>query len=557
MKKTLLVGLDAACWAYLNPLLAAGRLPNLQQLMNGGSWGVLQSTLPAATPVAWASIITGKNPGKHGVFDMMYRRPGGYELAMTHAGVRRGTPFWRRLNAAGVRVGLVNIPFTYPPEPLDGFMLCGFGAAGAISNLAYPGELMNQIESKFGRYEPIVPPRLFQSGDPEKLLTAEGAHQSHLVTLAIELAQQYEVQTLAINLMLPDHANHKMPTMALLEQAICHSDSDVGRLIQGFEPDNVMLISDHGSRRLKGDFLLSAWLRDQGYATWQERGRAGRDEALNWVLMQWLQRHRGRAGLSEKATRRVLRTVVPRLPTGLAGRFWKQVEQGVPFARDHVRFGSQLNYGRSRLFFGNRASGVIYLNVAGREPSGIVPAAEREGLAAELSEKLGQITDPETGRPLLAGVYRREELYQGPAAVHGPDLVLDGYSSPWNVSTPYRRQAKAEKASGRYLVAGRANYGWHSRDGVFAFAGVDFKKKAGRAAQEYHVMDVPATLLQLYGVPLPDDYDGRVIGETLAEPAAVTYQPGDVEVEVASDGAYSTEETEEIMGHLRALGYVD
>lgn len=557
MKKTLLVGLDAACWAYLDPLLAAGRLPNLQQLMNDGTWGVLQSTLPAATPVAWASIITGKNPGKHGVFDMMWRRPGGYELAMTHAGVRRGTPFWRRLNAVGVRVGLVNIPFTYPPEPVDGFMLCGFGAAGATSNLAYPAELISQVESRFGRYEPIVPPHLFRSGDPEKLLAAEVAHQSHLVTLAIELARQYDVQTLAINLMLPDHANHKMPAMALVEQAICHSDSDVGRLIAEFQPDNVMLISDHGSRRLKGDFLLSAWLRDHGYATWQERGQTGRDDALNWVLMQWLQRHHGRAGVTEKATRRALRTVVPHLPASLAGRFWDKVEQGVPFARDHVRLSSQLDYGRSRLFFGNRASGVIYFNVTGREPSGTVSPAEREALAVELREKLGQITDPTTGRPLISGVYRREELYQGASAVNGPDLVLDGYDSPWNVSTPYRRQAKAEKASGRYLVAGRANYGWHSRDGVFAFAGVDFRKNGGRAAQEYHVMDIPATLLQLYGVPIPDDYDGRVIGETLATQPAVTYQPGDAEVEVSSDGAYSAEETEEIMGHLRALGYVD
>jgi predicted AlkP superfamily phosphohydrolase/phosphomutase len=557
MKKTLLVGLDAACWAYLDPLLAAGRLPNLQQLMSGGSWGVLQSTLPAATPVAWASIITGKNPGKHGVFDMMWRRPGGYDLAMTHAGVRHGTPFWRRLNEAGVRVGLVNIPFTYPPQPLDGFMLCGFGAAGAATNLAYPGDLISQVENHFGRYEPIVPPRLFQSGDPQKLLAAEVAHQGHLVTLAIELARQYEVQTLAINLMLPDHANHKMPTMALVEQAICQSDSDVGRLIAEFEPDNVMLISDHGSRRLKGDFLLSTWLRDHGYATWQERGKAGRDDALNWVLMQWLQRYHGRSGAAEKVARRALRAAVPRLPAGLAGRFWDRLEQGVPFARDHVRSGSQLDYGRSRLFFGNRASGAIYFNVAGREPSGIVPAAEREALAAELREKLAQIADPETGRPLLSGVYRREELYQGTAAVYAPDLVLDGYCSPWNVSTPYRRQAKAEKASGRYLVAGRANYGWHSRDGVFAFAGADFKKQAGRAAQEYHVMDVPATLLQLYGVPLPEDYDGRVIGETLAQQPVVTYQPGDLEVELSSNGAYSAEETEEIMGHLRALGYVD
>ncbi|MCI0394403.1 MAG: alkaline phosphatase family protein [Chloroflexi bacterium] len=555
MKKTLLVGLDAACWAYLEPLLAAGRLPNLQQLLDAGAWGTLQSTLPAATPVAWASIITGKNPGKHGIFDMMWRRPGSYELAMTHAGVRRGTPFWRRLNEGGVRVGLVNVPFSHPPTPLDGFVLCGFGAAGATTDLAYPDEVLGWIEGRFGRYEPVVNPRLFRNGDPAELLAAEITHQAHLVTLAIELAEQYQVQTLVINLMLPDHANHKMPNMAQMEQALCHSDADVGRLLEGFRPDNVMLISDHGSRRLKGDFVLSAWLRDQGYATWQKRAPAGRASTLNWMLLQWLQVHQGWSGLPEKVIRRLLCEVVPRLPARAAERFWRRLEKGVPLAYDHVRFSSHLEYSRTRLFFGNRCSGVLYFNQAGREPRGVVPPDERHALAAELREQLARIEDPDSGRPLLSGVYAREQLYSGPAVAYAPDLVLDGYSSPWNICTPYRREAKAEKAFTRYFVESRANYGWHSRDGIFAFAGVDFA--TGRVANDRHVMDVPATLLHLYGIPVPKDYDGQVMSETLAEQRAVSFQPGDADDELFPNGAYSAEETEEIMEHLRVLGYVD
>ncbi|MFZ0544613.1 MAG: alkaline phosphatase family protein [Candidatus Promineifilaceae bacterium] len=554
--KTLLVGLDAACWAYLDPLLDAGRMPNLQKLMNSGSWGVLQSTLPAATPVAWASIITGKNPGKHGVFDMMWHRPNSYELSLTHAGIRRGTPFWQRLNEQGIRVGIINAPFTHPPQPVEGFILCGFGTGKETTNLSYPADLLQQVESQFGPYDPIVNPTLYRNGEPAEVLAAEEAHQTGQVAIAIEMAKRYEVEVLVMNLMLPDHANHKMPVMSQVEQALCSSDADVGRLIEGFQPDNVMLISDHGSRRLKGDFLLSGWLRDHGYAKWQERKKAAdRTAALNWVLNQWLEAAQGRSGLSEKLPRRLLRGILPYLPAKMADRFWNHLETAVPMALDHVHYTGKMAYKRSRLYFGNRSSGVIYLNVEGRDPDGIISPDERCAFAAEIKEQLENIPDPESGLPILSGVYTREALYTGPFAEYAPDLVLDGYSASWNICTPYRRQAKAEASFGPYLTACRDSYGWHSRDGIFAFAGKDFS--GGHVTDDRHVMDVPATLLHLYGVPIPEDMDGRVMTETFLSPREVTFQPGDKAEENLAGGAYSVGETEEILSHLRALGYVD
>ena len=98
MKKTLFIGIDAACWEYLNPLLEAGRLPTVQKLMEKGSWGVLDSPLPAQTPTAWSSIITGKNPGKHGIFDFLLRLPNGQRFITANANHRLGTTFWKLLN---------------------------------------------------------------------------------------------------------------------------------------------------------------------------------------------------------------------------------------------------------------------------------------------------------------------------------------------------------------------------------------------------------------------------------------------------------------------------
>jgi len=289
MSKTLLVGLDAACWNYLNPLLEAGKMPALQRLIESGTWGTMQSTMPPWTPTAWASIITGKNPGKHGIFDMMWRRPGTYEFTPTNAKARMGTPFWKRLDEAGVRVGMVNAPFTYPCDPLNGFIVCGFGTPNSASDVTYPREVHQWIEQEFGHYEPAVEPQFLRTASPSEIFKVEREHQARQVQIALEMANRYEVEVLAINLMFTDHANHKMPEMEQVQAAYVQADKDVDALIQGFQPDNVMLISDHGSNRLQGNFLLNEWLRDQGVrvigaageggATWLEADFSG-DAAL-------------------------------------------------------------------------------------------------------------------------------------------------------------------------------------------------------------------------------------------------------------------------------------
>src|SRR5690606_2498073 len=156
LKRTLLVGLDAACWEYLNPLIEAGKMPVLQGLMEKGSWGVMHTTMPAWTPAAWSSIATGKNPGKHGVYDMTWRKPGSYEFQPVTSQNRSGRPFWQLLNEAGLRVGLVNIPFLYPITPLDGFAVSGFGTPASAKNLIYPQEAVAELEQRFGPYEPVI-----------------------------------------------------------------------------------------------------------------------------------------------------------------------------------------------------------------------------------------------------------------------------------------------------------------------------------------------------------------------------------------------------------------
>lgn len=558
MQRTLLVGLDAACWDYLDPLLKTGRLPTIQKLIHAGISGVLRSTMPAITPAAWSSLATGKNPGKHGVFDMLWHKPGGYSFMPTYANVRHGTPFWQYLNKAGIRVGLINVPFTHPPTPVNGFVVCGFGTPGSARDLIWPPEALDWAESRFGRYEPVVSPELLQNGTPEEILAAEKKHQAQLIEIGLGMTERYPVDVLAINLMLTDHANHKMPRIELVQEAYIQSDADIETLLKTFQPDNVLLISDHGSSRLTGDFLLNMWLRERGYCVYQENTAAQQDGALDWILRQWLRDHLGWSGRSEKVLRRLIRVVLPRLPKALQRRFWDQVENVIPFAESHMRLSTKPDFNRTAIFPGSLYSGVLYFNVFNREPNGIVPAEEKKALASKLKAELSQIKEPNTGKRLFTNVFSSDELYGGAAAGDAPDLIVDAYGSQWNIRTRQPAPFKGKRHD-QYFVTfdQKQDYGWHGPDGIFVFAGPAFR--SGQASGG-GVMDIPATLLHMYDVPLPTDWDGRVLLELLMpewSERPIREQPGDAEERNAvAENALSKEEADSLVSHLRALGYL-
>jgi predicted AlkP superfamily phosphohydrolase/phosphomutase len=558
MKKTLFIGIDAACWEYLNPLLEAGRLPTVQKLMEKGSWGVLDSTLPAQTPTAWSSIITGKNPGKHGIFDFLLRLPNGQSFITANANHRLGTTFWKLLNDQGIRVGLVDIPFTYPIDPLDGFLVCGFGTPDTTKDIVYPEHEIKWIMDNFEGFSPFVDPLLLRKGSPEEIFEAERRQQSYFVEIAIQLSKRHHIQVLAINLLFPDHANHKMPSMEQVEKAICLSDADLGRIIREFEPDNIMLFSDHGSRRVKGDFLLHAWLRDRGYCLQISRAPKERIDALNWALKRWTQK-RGWSGSSEKILRNIANRLLLWLPGNGSSVQWRFLDQQVPYAYEHVFLDEEIDMYKSQVLLGSSYSGLLHFNDNGFKKQVNLSSMDKMERLTEISEELSEITDPETGRHLLAGVFRSEALYNGPANQLAPDLILDIYDSPWNILSTFRRGYLGESIRNKYFAENYSDFGHHSKLGVFVFSGQDFKSESDEF--HGHVMDLPATLLYLYDVPIPSDFDGTVltsvINSEFLEQHAIKNQPGDKDDIYIINEILSKEEEIKLSEHLQALGYLD
>jgi predicted AlkP superfamily phosphohydrolase/phosphomutase len=554
MDKTLVVGWDAAGWDYLSPLLDSGRLPTLQGLINRGVHGVLASTIPPVTPVAWTSFITGKNPGKHGIFGWQWRRPGTWQFLPFSASQRVGSPWWKYLNDAGLRVGLVNIPMTYPPQPLDGFIVCDFGAPPSSKDLTYPQALHAELEKEFGWQGGVWPVDNLPSGAQDRwLFEAQTVKQDQLVQITLYLAKKCDVDVLAIDLLLLDHCNHRLRDQALLAGAIEQCDRDLAALIQGFQPGDVMLFSDHGARRLHGAFHLEHWLYDHGYLAWKRRDHISKDH-LNWLLLSLFQQQLGWSGKPERWARKLALETLWLLPSALGKRLWAVIGKRVPRLMLQQSYESRTDFSRTSVHAAD--CGALYLNVNGRDPQGIVPDTGQEQLLDQLIRQLLFLTDPDTGVPLFSAAYRPHEIYEGPFARFAPDLALDFWSSRWSLA---RGMLPDLHPHSGYFVPPQLWYGDHTRDGIFCFVGEAYR--TDDRVQTASIADVPAALLYRYGLPVPEDWDGALpldlFDAGFVEKHPVTAQPGDVINFQAQEPGYSDQEAAEISARLSALGYLD
>ena len=153
MNRIVMIGWDGATFDLIPPGSAEGKLPTIARLMAAGVHGPLRSTMPPWTFPAWTSFMTGKNPGKHGIFDFFRPRPGTYDLEFVNGGHRRGATFWKILGDAGRKVVSISMPCTFPPEPVNGVMISGFD---------FPGEGPGSYVDARGMY----PPELLRRAEP-------------------------------------------------------------------------------------------------------------------------------------------------------------------------------------------------------------------------------------------------------------------------------------------------------------------------------------------------------------------------------------------------------
>jgi len=553
--KVLVIGLDGATFDLLRPWIDGGELPNLRRLMQQGASGKLRSTLPPISASSWISFATGVNPGKHGVVDFVYPSAGSYKVTMVSATACRTRSLWNWLNDAGRRVGLLGIPTTYPPEPVDGFMVSGFLAPGPDSEWAYPPELKQELLAELGQFMLAPDERYRSSPWLDRFLDDLTASVENRTRAALYLMSHKPwdlftvvywdtdmVQHETWRLLDPAHPRHDSAEAAAQRERILafhrKVDADIGRLLasDSVNPAEtlVVVMSDHGFGPVHSFFLTNNWLASLGLLAFKRNP---------WTALKQLLFRLGYTPLNMFRVARAL---------GL-GRLRKKVrfqQKAGLINRIFLSF-DDVDWARTKAF-SIGSFGQVYINLAGVRPEGIVqPGHEYEEIKNSIEQAALSLRDPRTGQPLVERVYRRDEIYSGPYVDRAPDLIVQPRG--WE----YMAFGHADFGSNKLVEPITGMSGHHRPDGMVILAGPGVRP--GVWLEGASILDLTPTILHAMGAAVPRDLDGRVLSEAFEDSSSaagrVVYSQANVYKDSGSTPDLPDDEMAEVQEKLRGWGY--
>lgn len=457
--RVLVLGLDCASPDLVFNQFKAD-LPNLSRLAAGGTWGELESCIPCITIPAWSSMMSSRDPGVLGCYGFRNRADYSYSNMVTSNGAAIQHPrLWDIVGGAGRQVVLIGVPQTYPPRPVNGHLVTDFLTPGIDSAFTYPAIFKQEVLQ-------LVPDYAFdvkgfrtdnKAGLLRRLLDMTEA-QHKLVRHALTSKPWDFFMTVNIGV---DRLHHGFwrfhdPTHRLYEPGNPFENviRDYYQMVDGFigelvalagDDVIVLVVSDHGVTRMDGGICVNEWLWRSGWLALKTPPPDGQLLKFEDADVDWL-----------------------------GTRAWS----------------SGGYYGR------------IFLNVAGREPQGIVPRAAYEAVRDELAAALKSIPGP-SGEPLATSVFKPEVIYQQVNNV-APDLLVYFGGLHWRSvgSLGHGAHYTFENDTG----PDDAN---HSTGGLFIL--YEPNRRGAGHVTSHQLMDIAPTLLERMGLPAPAEMQGKVM----------------------------------------------
>ncbi len=447
--KVVVIGLDGATWELIQPWIDQGDLPTLARLQGEGAWGEMQSCVPYLSPPAWASAVTGVNPGKHNIYSFQRRLPGEVTFVNETAKSRRAQPIWNMLRPSKRRVLLLNIPMTDPPDEVDGYMVAGFPHQDK-TGFTYPPELESELEG----YEleeleiRLVPQR------EDSLLQMYHRHLRKRTEITLDWLKNEPFDLLWMVYTATDRIQHTFWTfndpdnphydprrVAIYGNAIhdfwVEQDRALGEVLAQIGPDvTTLILSDHGFGPMRYDLRVQDYLRRPGSSFLPNEADA-----------------------------------VISLDRGDATR--------------------------------------LFVLTAGRDPHAIWTRAEALRIRAKLVRELREARHPATGGRVCEEVWVNEEVFEGPYVEKGPDVVvLPEYGYFLTLGDP----ETAEPFTGP-VPHSAALSGWHRMNGLYVATGPNIRpgRRSADGERLYSLMDVVPTVLYAMGEPIPEGLDGEIM----------------------------------------------
>jgi predicted AlkP superfamily phosphohydrolase/phosphomutase len=454
------IGLDCATPQLLFRDLA-DEVPTIRSLLDGALHGDLQSITPPITVPAWACAMTGKTPGQLGIYGFRNRKDTSYEgLSIATSLAVREPAVWDLLGEAGKKSLLIGVPPAYPVKPVEGWRVSCFLTPPSAKQYTWPAELATEVEEEVGEYIFDIPN--FREQGADFVLQRVFAMTERRFKLARRLVRNKPWDFFMMVEMGLDRLHHVFwhfcdPSHPKYEPGNEYEsafrdyyrllDREVGSLLEALPGDAVrILMSDHGARAMVGGVCFNDWLLQEGYLTLSGSS----------------------AGL---------------IPIDKAPIDWSRT----------MAWGDGGYYGR------------LFLNVAGREPQGIVEQARYEEVRDELVRKLEGMKGPD-GQPLGTRVIKPQDVYPEVRGV-APDLIVYFGDLEWrSVGTLGMGEDGGWFTHENDTGPDGAN---HDRAGVFAMTGLA-GQPTGKT-EGLNLVDVGPTLMKLYGLPEPEGVQGRSI----------------------------------------------
>lgn len=558
-ERIFVIGLDAADPDLMDHWIKRGELPFFERLIRGSAYGRLKCIPPTFSPVEWASILTGTNPGKHGIFGFEKPVDGGRKVKVLNRTDCKSATFYEILAEAGKRVGLINMVMTYPAAEINGFMIAGMETPDLCSpDISYPQGLIEELRSVGCEYQ-ISPgiSGLMMQGRVERAIEALDNVIDERYKATKYLMKKYDCDLMVVLFSQIDNCGHYFWRFhdrshpAYIEKDGARFGDVLLRVYQKHErilqdlmgeyPEATFVIcSDHGMGfNYEARYYLKKLFTSLGWYTPANKSSARFSPQR----------------LLARQVRNLYWFIFRRFPM----RFKQKMTGLFPAVRSRVEaIVADVSWDRTRVYSNDDFFSIV-INRVDRDGKALF-ASEKAylGFRDEIIEKLYALEELGTGEPLVRKVETREELYSGNYVNDAPDLMIEwaevrlrnGIRCGDTTILPN----EITKSELHKILTGE-----HRPYGILLMKGEMIQEDCRIA--DGSILDIAPTVLYLAGQPIPRTMDGKVLLEAFCESfrAENPVEYTDVVPATRSEEefSFSIEESLEIRERLRGLGYIE
>jgi len=499
--RVVIIGLDGATFNMIQPMIDKNELPFFKKLMHEGSYGIINSNLPLNSAANWTTLFTGKNPGKHNIFDFLLYENSSYQPQLITNQSLKSKLLWNMTNSNHLRTILLNAPVVFEPEPLNGIMVSGM-LTPSDQQYAYPESIANELKEQ--NY--IIDSAFARNYNPDKYFEQIMKTLLKQEMIFQEMIEKHPWDLAILTLNTLGKTQHKFwHKQDKLEWLYIQLDSFLKNISASLEEDTYFIVvSHHGFKSVTKKFFVNEWLWEIGLlhkniTIHQNRlidvyDLIFKDESNN---THFITNFLAKTGISKDNIRSILPVFVAEFIKRIVPWSIKKY-----FPKEYL----DIVWDKTSAYFVSTSVQGININLKGREPQGIVePGEEYEQLRDRIICELYRLKDPITFENVIDEIYRKEDLFQGDYLDSAPDIIF--------VPHNYDYFLDSDKRTCRLFI-GSANddfpvYAYHDPKGIFFITGPEVK--AGQKLSNVDICDVVPTVLHLLGIMLKEDFDGQVL----------------------------------------------